>query len=198
MSSTLHIERLAGPQATPLLPELARLRISVFRAYPYLYDGDTGYEENYLATYTASPKSVVVLVRDGDRIVGASTALPLTHEPENVIRPLRQHGYDPARVFYLGESVLLPEYRGQGLGVRFFQEREAHARSLGGFTHATFCAVYRPKDDPRRPSDYTPLDEFWKKRGYRKQPSLTTLFSWKDLGEKKESEKTMVFWVKSL
>ncbi|MBK1673911.1 hypothetical protein CKO35_11450 [Ectothiorhodospira shaposhnikovii] len=47
MSSTLHIERLAGPQATPWLPELARLRISVFRAYPYLYDGDTGYEENY-------------------------------------------------------------------------------------------------------------------------------------------------------
>ncbi len=40
------------------------------------------------------------------------------------------NGYDPAEVFYLGESVLLSEYCGRGIGVRFFEQREAHARAL--------------------------------------------------------------------
>ena len=37
---------------------------------------------------------------------------------------------DPGSVFYFGESVLLPSWRGQGIGVIFLKEREDFARSL--------------------------------------------------------------------
>ncbi|AHK79532.1 acetyltransferase [Ectothiorhodospira haloalkaliphila] len=198
MTQPPRLERVPGPKAEPYLGSLARLRIRVFRDFPYLYDGDAAYETEYLATYFSCAESVVILARDGDQIVGASTALPLEYETDNVIAPFRQRGMAPERVFYLGESVLLPEYRGQGVGVRFFQEREAHAHSLGRFDRAAFCAVQRPADHPQRPAHYVPLDSFWEKRGYRKDPELVAHFSWKDLDEAEETTKPMTFWVKEL
>ena len=58
-------------------------------------------------------------------------------------------GTGPAltEIFYCAESVLLPEYRGRGLGHRFFDLREAHARALGR-SHCAFCSVVRPADHP--------------------------------------------------
>jgi GNAT superfamily N-acetyltransferase len=99
-------------------------------------------------------------------------------------------------VFYCGESVLDKRYRGLGIGVRFFEQREAHAADLGGFKHITFCCVERPLDHPRRPADYVPLDAFWNKRGYVKHPELHTTYSWKDLDDATETAKPMTFWLK--
>ena len=42
--------RLTGPAARPYAGALAQLRLSVFRAYPYLYEGDLAYETEYLET----------------------------------------------------------------------------------------------------------------------------------------------------
>ncbi len=76
--------------------------------------------------------------------------------------------------------------------LRLFDEREAHARKLGRFTHTAFCAVERPADH------YRPLDPFWKRRGYRKQPDLQARFPWRDLDDREETEKTLVFWIREL
>ncbi|MGD8275415.1 MAG: GNAT family N-acetyltransferase [Thiohalocapsa sp.] len=206
MSENIQITPVSGADLHDAIPDLAALRIRVFRDYPYLYDGDADYEAKYLATYARARGSVVVLARDGGCIVGASTALPLVEETEEVQAPFTAAGYDPARVFYLGESVLLPEYRGRGIGVRFFEEREAHARALakdpaggfGPFDWLTFCAVERAADDPRRPPGYVPLDRFWQHRGYKRHPELRTTFSWQEIGERAESPKPMVFWLKAM
>jgi GNAT superfamily N-acetyltransferase len=194
----LRIERLSGEPLLQYLPELARLRIAVFRAFPYLYDGDMAYEERYLQTYIKAKDSVIVLAWDGDRIVGASTAIPLREETPEVQAPFIAAGYPVDRIFYCGESVLLPEYRGQGAGVAFFEHREAHARACGGYEYICFCAVRRPEDHPARPADYVPLDRFWGKRGYTVQPQLQTEFRWKELGEETQSPKPMQFWMKAL
>lgn len=196
--STIHIERLTGERLAALLPELARLRITVFRDFPYLYQGSEDYERRYLQTYAAAEGSVIVGAFDGERLVGASTGLPLRHEPEALTRPFAEKGYDVERVFYFGESVLLREYRGHGIGVRFFAEREAHASELGRFRWTAFCAVVRPPDHPRRPPDYVPLDAFWRKRGYAPVPGMVGTISWQDLDEPAESPKPMQFWIKEL
>ncbi len=41
----LEIKVISGRQLLPHMESIARLRISVFRAYPYLYDGDMEYEK---------------------------------------------------------------------------------------------------------------------------------------------------------
>jgi predicted amidohydrolase len=67
--------------------------------------------------------------------------------------PFVAAGEDIGRICYFGESVLARKYRGQGIGVRFFEGREAHARATG-FAVAAFCAVARPEEHPMRPKDY--------------------------------------------
>ena len=198
MSEGLRVRRLSGGDIDAFLPELARLRIQVFREYPYLYDGSVAYEEKYLKAYANVPESVMVLVWDGARVVGASSGLPMEVETPEAMAPFIAHGYDPKRIFYYGESVLLPEYRGRGLGNRFFEERETHARGLARFDIACFCAIERPADHPRRPAGYAPLDAFWNRRGFVKHPELRTRFSWRELGEDAETPKPMVFWLKRL
>lgn len=180
------------------LQELAELRITVFRDFPYLYDGDLQYEQRYLKTYSQSAGSVVVLALDNDRIVGASTALPMAHETTEVKTPFEKAGFDVETIYYFGESVLLSEYRGQGIGVGFFEHREAHARETGNYQYCCFCAVQRPADHPDRPQDYQPLDSFWQRRGFQKRTDLTTHYSWKDLNETTETPKPMMFWLKEL
>jgi hypothetical protein len=54
----LKIERYTGETLRQHLPELARLRIRVYRDYPYLYEGDMAYEARYLQTYIAARESV--------------------------------------------------------------------------------------------------------------------------------------------
>ena len=194
----LELQRLSGDELNQYIPALARLRIAVFRDWPYLYDGDLAYEEKYLQTYIEAPDSVIVVAFDGDRVVGASTGIPLARETEEVKAPFIEAGLDIDRIFYCGESVLLTEYRGQGAGVAFFEHREDHAMQLGGFDYSCFCGVQRPQNHPRRPADYVPLDEFWRKRGYEKDEALQTSFAWKELDEDRESPKPMTFWMKRL
>jgi GNAT superfamily N-acetyltransferase len=196
MPANITIRRVSGPAPEQYVGDLARLRIAVFREYPYLYDGHREFEEQYLRRYLETPGAVFVLAFDGERVVGVSTGCPLTAESEETRVVFASHGYAVEEVFYLGESVLLPEFRGQGLGHRFFDEREEHARTLGGCAWTAFCAVERDPGDPRRPADYRALDAFWQKRGYVKRPELRSSFTWREIGEAEESPKPMVFWLR--
>jgi GNAT superfamily N-acetyltransferase len=194
----VRVRSLTGRRLAEALPAAARLRIAVFRDWPYLYDGSLAYEEKYLAKLAAAEGAVIVAACDGGEIVGCATAAPLVNVEVDFAAPFRARGLDVARIFYCGESVLLPAYRGRGLGHAFFDHREAQARALGGFTHAAFCAVVRPDDHPLRPQNYRPLDAFWQKRGYARIEGLVCRFSWKDIDQPAETEKPMQFWMREL
>lgn len=193
---SLRLESFHGPALEPHLDALGQLRITVFRDYPYLYDGSLDYERDYLRTYLSSPDSLVVLAFDGDQVVGATTCLPLRHEGPEFQAAFLKAGYDINTICYFGESILLPQYRGQSIGKAFFTHREAHARSLPGIQITAFCAVDRPADHPLRPASYQPLDNFWLKQGYTRHPELQARFIWKEIGEDAESAKTLTFWLK--
>lgn len=196
--STLRIKCFSGSALHDYLDAVARLRIEVFREFPYLYDGSMDYERHYLQTYLQCPDAVVVVAFDGDEIVGASTGIPMMYEELQFRQPFLDHGHDPARVFYCAESVLRREYRGQGTGARFFEERERHARALGGFDWCCFCAVDRPHDHPLRPAQYQPHDRFWEQRGYARHPELGATYHWKDIDQPEQTSKRLVFWLKSV
>lgn len=194
----MDIRTFTGDAVAPHLDDVARLRIEVFRDFPYLYDGDVGYEATYLATYARSRESLFVLAFDGDRVVGASTGLPLGDETPSFQKPFVERGIALGSVFYFGESVLLPAYRGQGLGHRFFDEREAYARRLGRFATTAFCAVERADDDPRRPPAHRANDVFWTRRGYVKQPDMRCAIEWKEVGASAPSLHPLAFWLRPL
>lgn len=190
--------RKTGRQFGEVFDDLAGLRIAVFRDFPYLYAGSVDYERKYLQTYADSERSFLFAVYDGGQMVGATTCMPLADETDAVKQPFRDAAYDLATVFYFGESLLLPTYRGMGLGHRFFDEREAHAARFGSYRLICFCAVVRPDNHPLRPAAYQPLDAFWNNRGYVKEPRLQSQFEWVDIGETESTPKPMVYWLRPL
>lgn len=193
----VEVRSLTGAALDAALDDVARLRIAVFRDWPYLYDGSLDYERRYLESYRASETAVVVGAFDGARLIGAATGTPLEDHAEDFAAPFAGTGLPLEAVFYCAESVLLPAYRGHGLGHAFFDAREAHARALGrGFS--AFCAVMRPDDHPLRPADYRPLDGFWRKRGYEPMPGVVARFRWTDLGDDEQTEKPLQFWGRAL
>lgn len=197
MTSTLRMLTVTGSDLEPWLKGVAELRIRVFREFPYLYDGSFEYERKYLETYTRARDSICVLALDGDRPVGASTGLPMADETVEFRQPLAEAGLNTEDVFYCAESVLLPEYRGQGLYPYFFKEREAHARSLGKHL-SVFCGVQRPDAHPLRPAGYQPLDPVWRRLGYKPMPNTIARFRWKDIDRPQEDEKELLFYQKPL
>lgn len=193
----LRIQCFTGPHILPYIPDLAALRIKVFHDYPYLYEGNLDSEEKYLNTYVICPNSVLVIVFANEKVVGASTAIPLKFETDHFKLPLIQAGFDINTIFYLGESVLLKEYRGQKIGERFFAEREAAAIEQG-YSMTAFCAVDRPSDHPKRPQNWHPLDRFWQRLGYAKHPEIKAYYAWKEIGVSEETSNPFSFWLKQV
>ncbi len=194
---SIAVRPLTGEELYAAIPDLAALRIAVFAAYPYLYDGDEGYEAQYLKEFIAAPDAVLVAAFDGSRIVGAATASPMSAQKEEFRAPFQQRGIQTEGLFYFGESVLLPDYRGKGIGHAFFDHREAQALRSGA-TAAAFAAVIRPADHPARPHDYLPLDGFWARRGYAPIDGFVTELAWKEHGAAEETLKPMQYWMRQL
>ena len=194
---TIRVDAITGSALQAYLGDLARLRIEVFRDFPYLYDGDLVYEEKYLRAFASSRDAIIAGAFDGDRLVGAATAAPLRGQASEILAPFVEVQIELAPYFYFGESVLRRDYRGRGIGVRFFELREAQARSMGAKI-ATFCSVVRPGGHPQRPADYMPLDQFWGHRGYAPVDGRVCEMSWKEIGETEATPKRMQFWEKRL
>lgn len=198
INEALRFVKKTGADTAAVFDDLARLRIAVFRDYPYLYEGSVAYEKEYLKIYSASEKSFIFLVYQEEVLIGATTCIPLSDESPEVVEPFRLNGWDIDSVFYFGESILLPEFRGLGIGNLFFDEREAFAGSFEVIRTLCFCSVDRGENHPMKPENYRSNEAFWLKRGYRPEPSLQATFSWPDTGETASSDKPMIFWIKNI
>ena len=71
---TLEVKSLVGEEMQAVLPDLARLRMIVFRDWPYLYDGILAHERQYVASYRDHPGALMMGAFDLGRLVGASTS----------------------------------------------------------------------------------------------------------------------------
>jgi GNAT superfamily N-acetyltransferase len=193
----IKVRAFTGPAIKAYLSGIAKLRLEVYRDFPYLYEGSLHEETDYLKKYASCKDAIAVIIFDGSEIVGASLGIPLEQETDEVKKPFLDKKLNISSCYYFGESMLLKKYRGRGIGHHFFDEREAHVRKLGKFKKICFSCIARAEDDPRKPEDYISLEDFWKKRGYVKYPELSAKQSWPDIHEKKISEKPLIFWVKS-
>jgi GNAT superfamily N-acetyltransferase len=200
MADSLRVECLHGADILPHIEAISRLRLEIFHDFPYLYNQSVELEQKYLSIiYANAEDSIAVLAFDGKELVGASLARALVHpwKTDGAEAIFSAQSYSAEKVYYLSDSVLRPAYRGQGLGVRFFKEREQYALSLNKFDYFCFCSVLRPEDHPLRPASYQPLAGFWHKRGYAPKEALQVKFSWQDVGSEAISEKTMQYWLKT-
>lgn len=191
------VRPLLRDEVAARLDELAALRIGVFRSWPYLYEGSLDYERAYLQPYLHYPSALVIGVLHNNRLIGASTAIPLDAQSHDFTAPFADRPEKPETILYGGESLLLPIYRGRGIGGQFFDLREAYARAMGR-PHLAFCSIIRPADHPSRPANARSNDAFWTRRGYQPLPSVIAELDWRDRGDTEDSTHQLQFWMKTL
>lgn len=192
------LESVCGAQLEACIEPLAELRIRVFAEYPYLYAGDLDYEHRYLRAFAQAQDALVVTVKDDNgKLVGCSTGSAILSQHKAFIEPLANAGIALDSTFYFGESVLLQEWRGQGIGHQFFDRREAFA-SQHHYRRACFCAVIREPDHPQQPQDYRSLNTFWHKRGYQQLPEAVGHFDWPETYNGPQVSHPMGYWLREL
>ncbi|MBC7740189.1 MAG: GNAT family N-acetyltransferase [Candidatus Saccharibacteria bacterium] len=179
------------------LEDIAALRSTVFRDWPYLYDGSLDYERQYIAGYRDHPGALIVGALDGNRLVGVSTSTPMEDLGADFAEPFPAAGPSRDCILWGPESVLQPTFRDQGIGRQFYALREAHARALGR-THVAFAQVLRPDDHPARPVAARTTDAFWRRLGYAPSPGFVAEFGWRDIGSEVETTKPLQVWIKAL
>ncbi len=196
MKKSVQLQVFKGSEVQQHIDELAELRLSIFREYPYLYEGDIREERNYLKMYSSSENSLVILAQDGQKIVGAATGVPLKETSADYWEIFSKKGISIDEIFYLGELILLKDYRSEGIGNRLFDEFEKRVAEKHQYPKITICEVSRAKNDPQRPKDYVALDGFWKKKGFIKHPELVVYFSWKEIGNLKKTRHSLMFSIR--
>jgi len=95
----VNTQLITGAGLIPYLKDLARLRIQVFRDFPYLYDGTEAYEATYLQTYIQADQAMAVVAFDGASIIGASTGVPMANETAAFQQPFIAADIDPDSLF---------------------------------------------------------------------------------------------------
>jgi GNAT superfamily N-acetyltransferase len=188
------LERLQGPKIGAVIEALGRFRITIFREYPYLYDGSMEYEREYLSRYAASTSSVVLFSRDAHGLVAAATGIALAEETSCFIQPFCA---DPSEYFYIGEVMVRADCRRQGWGSRLLAAMLDAARAQG-FAKACLYTVRRDPGHPAKPSGYWSADALWERFGFAKVPGCETPCPWKEIGEAEETEKPMEVWTLDL
>jgi GNAT superfamily N-acetyltransferase len=188
---------LTGAAIAGVLDDLATLRLDIFREYPYLYEGRSEDELNYLGTYAKTPDACVILAYHGHAVVGAVAGIPLIQEAPQMRAAFAETAFPLNEVYYVGELLFRPAYRSCGLGQKLLARLEHYIQSLSSYRKLTCATVVRPDDHPLRPRDYIPITRFLARTGFARLSGVTTHFSWRETDGVKRDH-PMQFWSKEL
>jgi GNAT superfamily N-acetyltransferase len=187
-----------GREIQKYINDIAVLRITVFREYPYLYDGDMPTEVDYLSGYSSSKNSVLIFVKDGEKTVGAVSGKPLADMEELLLVPFAQHHLSVQDIFYLGEIMLLKEYRGKGIGYQLYRKFEDVVKQKKQYQKMAIAEIGRQDQDPRKPKNYIPGRVFWQRLGYIEYPEMIIQVLYKETDNAENIPHSLIYSLKDL
>ena len=189
----MEIEIFGGEKIKDVIDELGNFRITIFKEYPYLYDGNLDYERKYLSRYGNISDSILLLVRNKEGILGAATGIPLINDEPEFTEPFKDKNLD--EIFYIGELMIRKDNRSKGIGTLLLKNM-LDLIDKNQFKTVCLYTVYRGNNHPLKPDFYQSPDSLWRKFGFEKHSSYIVYFSWRDLGNVVETEKPMNVWIK--
>jgi len=198
LMTDIHIRSFSGAGIKPYIHSIAKLRSEVLRDYPYFEEPDLNYNTQYLKWISSCKEAIAVLIFDNTTLVGVSLGVPFSLEQHHLQLPFKEKDLDTSSYYFFGESILLKPYRGRGIGHHFFDAREAHVAHLPNFKHICFCVPMQLESCEGRPSDFVPLHDFWRKRGYMHHPEMQVNILRKRMEGGHLQENKMTFWIKDL
>lgn len=192
----VQLKSFNGEEARKYFSQTADMRLAIFKEFPYFYKGNYETEKQFLGVFFNSQRSLILLVFDGDKVVGCSSSVPLDEESNVIQQPFLENNLNPKNYLYIGEVMLKKPYRGQGLLRKFFEHHENHAKAHG-LKYPSFMTVKRPHSHSLRPSDYRDLGPIWQHFGYKLMPGMVVKSSWIQSDTLKEEHNELNIWVKN-
>lgn len=189
----MKIEMIRGPWTEAQGEAVISMRMAIFKEWPYLYVGDRKTELEYIAPYMKNSNSCLFIAKKEKKIIGLVTGLPLAEMDESFTAPFTQASLPIQSIFYLGEILLLKEFRGQGIGYQMYKCFEDELRKWPRFTHIAILRMRYNPDDVRRPKDYKPLDEFWNRLGYVEDSRLFLNIAYQEIGHKTKTDHSFFY-----
>lgn len=180
--NNLRIESLSGAESKKYFEDFARLRIEIFREYPYLYEGTVENERNYIENYLSNPQSRIFVLFDGDKICGMLTTVPMSGEYQDIIASFEKTGLKSSESFYLGDMILQKEYRNRKLFPIFFNAALEHAKCKGFKTLSLMCIVCKDADWGR-PAEFRDVVRLCEKIGFTKIDGGVIELKWASLAK---------------
>lgn len=177
---------LRGAEIEPYLPEIVDLMVEVYRESPFFYEGT---REEYLPlvkAYSDSPQGIACVLFDGKKIIGVAAGAPLNQVSEKWQTPFKNESLD--QIYYLGDEVLHPQYRGKHLGSKLFDLfMEEVPKS---FSTVAFTMMEKSAEEPG-------VKGVLQNRGFVERKDKTVVIPWTEIGSKEEVPHKLVFWTHS-
>lgn len=193
----IRIRVFDGQSARAYFDDIARIRLTLFKEYPYLYEGTVAREAENFEPYFMSQRVTILLVFDNDQVVGFINSIPLEEEDAGTKAPFIEQGLPIEKYVYIGEVMLYPHYRGLGIAKTSLAFLEQKARTEG-FEYTTFITVERPEDHPCKTHGYQPLDAMWQHLGYARIPNAYAYYTWSQVDTQTPTNNVLAVWSKKL
>lgn len=108
------VERLKKYKTSIITPDIwEQIKESILKIEKGAFDGK-GYTEEQLAKEFSNPDNIVVVIKDGDDVIGYNTSLPQSED-----------------TLWVSSTALLPKYQGQGLVSDIMYSLDIEARNRG-------------------------------------------------------------------
>lgn len=191
-----------GKKIEPHIQIVAQMRIKEFANYPYLYDGNMDYEKEYLTYYTKNEHSMLILVKEKNKVIACATSTPLSVFIDffgDSRNSFERASKNIDQFYYYGEIIILPQYRNLGLGNQIYNKRLEYAKSLA-YKNVAIITVVRPSDHKLKPNNYIETYGLFEKQGF-KPNGITcenSYLTFVECGVSKEKLNLMKYWEKEL
>ena len=192
---------LSGPELQTIIPFMAMQRISAFREYPYLYEGNNTEENEYCQWFTSLPHSAVAVAYANGEPVGFVSGTGFAGFDvhfKGSIALFKKNGLDSKKFYYIPEAIIVPEHRKHSLIEKLHDVIEQRAKALG--YSAICCAEESHDNHPLKPAGYQSRDRLFLKGGYSKT-NMSIKFPWLTIqpdGTLKDEEHSLSYWIKNL
>lgn len=184
---------------------IAAWRITYYREFPYLYVGNFEGEQAYLDLYQQEKLSSLFLAKYNQEIVGFTIGMPLLtleilgeiFDINHLVNWLKQNNMSERSVYYFGEFMTHPLFRGKGICHQLLHQIEQFAIQ-NNFSVASLITVIRKSNHRLKNADYQEFN--WEKTGFKKT-GLVINSVYPTLLENGRIENTvneMDFWIKYL
>ncbi len=193
----LRVEAFKGKQGKKFSADIIRFYITMFKEFPYLYDGSYEVEKEEKDYFYTSDCSLTLIVFDQDEIVGVSRSILLSEYLEDLEFSSASEDFNQTDYMYIAEVMIKEQYRGQGLLRLFFDYHEQFAREQK-CSYSLFATVVRPVDHPLRPVDYRSLEPLWKHFGYTTLSEPKMILAWKQIDTEKLVDNQLDLWCKKV